>query len=84
MEMHQAAEVYQTALVQGGALVLLIAAGAITIRTLWRDLKDERKRNADYGERVLTALGQATAAIQSDTEAKRGLIERFDRQQVRP
>lgn len=73
-------ELYQTALVQGGALLLLIGFGAITIKTLWKDLKEERKRNAEYGERVLTALGQATAAISADTEAKRSLIERFDRQ----
>lgn len=79
----ESAEALQTAWVQGGALLLLISCGGITIRTLWRDLASERKRNADYGERVLIALGQATAAINADTEAKRGLIDRFDRQ-VRP
>lgn len=76
-------ELYQTALVQGGALLLLIGFGAITIKTLWKSLTEERKRNSEYGERVLTAMGQATAAINADTEAKRGLIDRIDRQ-VRP
>lgn len=73
-------EIYQTALVQGGALLLLIGAGAITIKTLWRELKDERQRNTANTERVLTAMGEATAAIRANTEAMRGLIERFDRQ----
>lgn len=69
--------------VQGGALLLLLAFGFLVTRTLYRDLRAERKRNDDFGERVLNGLGQATAAIAADTEAKRGLIDRFDRQ-VRP
>lgn len=72
-------EIYQTAWVQGGALLLLIGCGGMTIRVLWKAMLAKDKRNEEFGERVITGLGRATAAIEAEAEFKRGLIERIDR-----
>lgn len=72
-------EIYQAAWVQGGALLLLIGCGGMTIRVLWKELRAKDKRNEEFGDRVITGLGRATAAIEAHTDAQRGLIDRIDR-----
>lgn len=64
---------------QAGAVGVLFAGMCIVIWRLYVDARAERKRNDDFGESVLKVAVESKEAIKADTEAKKGLIDRFDR-----
>lgn len=64
---------------QAGAVGVLFVGMAIVIWRLYVDGRAKDKRNDEFGERVLTVAVESVAAINADTEAKKGLIDRFDR-----
>lgn len=72
-------DILKDAWLQGGAVGLLFAGCCVIIWRLYQDGKAKDKRNDEFGERVLTVAVQSVEAIRADTDAKVGLIERFDR-----
>lgn len=64
---------------QAGAVGALLAFAGIVIWRLYVEWKAERARNESFGERVLTIAVESRKAIEANTDAQRGLIDRFDR-----
>lgn len=72
-------EFFKDGWTQAGAVGVLFVAMAIVIWRLYVDSKAERKRNNDFGERVLTVAVESRKALEVDGELKQRVIDRLDR-----